>query len=110
MVCAAIPTLSLRGLKGRGNLREVGHGKTPVGSYDWFPKIATAASGFAMTGLVVYTATLTLSLRGGGLKADDVGHKGAPPVAESSDRSGWAGTWFCASKAQGKTLVPTRKS
>ena len=29
---------------------------------------------------------------------------------ESSDRGGWAGTWFCTSKAQGKTLVPTRKS
>jgi len=36
------------------------------------------------------------------------GRKGALPVAEPSDRSGWAGTWFCTSKAQGKTLVPTR--
>ena len=37
-----------------------------------------------------------------------LGRKEAPPVAEPSDRSGWAGTWFCTSKAQGKALVPTR--
>ena len=38
-----------------------------------------------------------------------VARKGAPPAAESSDRSGWAGTWFCANEVQGKTLVPTRR-
>ena len=40
----------------------------------------------------------------------DVGRKGAPPVAESSDRSGWAGTCLCTNEVQGKDLVPTRKS
>ena len=40
----------------------------------------------------------------------DVGRKGAPPVAESSDRSGWAGTCLCTNEVQGKGLVPTRKS
>ena len=34
--------------------------------------------------------------------------KGAPPVAESSDRSGWAGTCLCTNEVQGKGLVPTR--
>ena len=38
-----------------------------------------------------------------------VARKGAPPVAESSDRGGWAGTWFCTNEVQGKTLVPTRR-
>ena len=38
----------------------------------------------------------------------DVGRKGAPPVAESSDRSGWAGTCLCTNEVQGKGLVPTR--
>ena len=40
----------------------------------------------------------------------DVGRKGAPPVAESSDRRGWAGTCLCTNEVQGKGLVPTRKS
>ena len=40
----------------------------------------------------------------------DVGRKGAPPGAESSDRSGWAGTCLCTNEVQGKGLVPTRKS
>ena len=39
-----------------------------------------------------------------------MGRKGAPPVAESSDRSGWAGTCLCTNEVQGKGLVPTRKS
>jgi len=43
-----------------------------------------------------------------GLREAVGGRKGAPPVAESSDRSGWAGTCLCTSKAQGKGLVPTR--
>ncbi len=34
--------------------------------------------------------------------------KEAPPVAESSDRSGWAGTCLCTNEVQGKGLVPTR--
>ena len=34
--------------------------------------------------------------------------KGAPPGAESSDRSGWAGTCLCTNEVQGKGLVPTR--
>ena len=34
--------------------------------------------------------------------------KGAPPVAESSDRSSWAGTCLCTNEVQGKGLVPTR--
>ena len=38
----------------------------------------------------------------------DVGRKGAPPVAESSDRSGWAGTCLCTNEVQGKGLVPTQ--
>ena len=38
----------------------------------------------------------------------DVGRKGAPPGAESSDRSGWAGTCLCTNEVQGKGLVPTR--
>ena len=40
----------------------------------------------------------------------DVGRKGAPPVAGSSDRSGWAGTCLCTNEVQGKGLVLTRKS
>ena len=43
-----------------------------------------------------------------GLREAVGGRKGAPPVAESSDRSGWAGTCVCTSEAQGKCLVPTR--
>ena len=39
-----------------------------------------------------------------------MGRKGAPPVAESSDRSGCAGTCLCTNEVQGKGLVPTRKS
>ena len=31
-------------------------------------------------------------------------------MAESSDRSGWAGTCLCTNEVQGKGLVPTRKS
>ncbi len=51
-----------------------------------------------------------------------VARTGAPPAAESSDRTpralcrrfaarahDWAGTWFCANEVQGKTLVPTRR-
>ena len=40
----------------------------------------------------------------------DVDRKGAPPGAETSDRSGWAGTCLCTNEVQGKGLVPTRKS
>jgi len=36
------------------------------------------------------------------------GFEGAPPVAESSDRRSWAGTWVCANNVQRKALVPTR--
>ena len=39
-------SLSLRGLKGRGNLKAAGHGKTPVGSYNRFPEIAGLALRF----------------------------------------------------------------
>ena len=39
-----------------------------------------------------------------------MGRKGAPPVAESSDRSGWAGACVCANNVQRKCLAPTRKS
>ena len=38
------------------------------------------------------------------------GPQGSAACGGISDRGGWAGTWFCTSKAQGKTLVPTRKS
>ena len=38
------------------------------------------------------------------------GCKGAPPVAESSNRSSWAGTWLGASKAKREALVPTRRA
>jgi len=36
------------------------------------------------------------------------GFKGAPPVAESSDRRSRAGAWLVASKAQREALAPTR--
>ena len=36
------------------------------------------------------------------------GFEGAPPVAESSDRRSWAGTWLIASKVQQEALVTTR--
>ena len=44
--CTVVLTLSLRGAKRRGNPREVGHGKTLVGSYDWFPEISGLALRF----------------------------------------------------------------
>ena len=43
-------------------------------------------------------------------KDADVGRKGELPVAEPSDRGGWAGACVCTSNAQGKCLAPTRKS
>ena len=39
-----------------------------------------------------------------------MGRKGAPPVAEPSDRSGWAGACVCANNVQRKCLATTRKS
>ena len=39
-----------------------------------------------------------------------MGRKGAPPVAESSDRSGWAGACVCANNVRRKCLATTRKS
>ena len=38
------------------------------------------------------------------------GRKGAPPVAESSDRSGWAATCICANNVRHKCLVATRRA
>ena len=39
-----------------------------------------------------------------------MGHEGAPPVAESSDRNGWAAACLGASEAQREGLAATRGS
>ena len=35
-------------------------------------------------------------------------HEGAPPMAESSNRNGWADTCVCANNVQRRCLVSTR--
>ena len=96
---SVVPPLSLRGAKRRVNLKAATDGKFRMN--DTSRRLPRPRWGLAMTPLS------RKSLRGG---EADVGRKGAPPGAESSDRSGWAGTCLCTNEVQGKGLVPTRKS
>ena len=63
------------------------------------------ASRFSVLALPIFPVSTRIVLP---FKSMPVGRKGAPPVAESSDRCGWAGTCFCANNVQRKCLVPTR--